>query len=533
MRAVTYISLAAAVLSVVVSSPARIHSVHAQGVVPPTCAGTASASPSPGRYTGSWHSDGDYHFAVFNTDLDLKIIIDGTLDFTVGADGQVSGTASGNVNAPIYHDGIHDVSSGTGTISGIVSGTASTSSSSLVLAAPVIAMQWGTFIAGGYTVPRSITMPNYQFPLSTIDCVSFGGSIAEQNFPVQYVVADGASGLTQAPGIGGATGSWSITDVDSPAFDSLSQNIAGFISTANAALAQDNPITPAEAQSAIVQPLTALLQSIAAHPDLSNCLLRQVNAWISGVAPSLYTRVVQSLGPGDPPAFRQAFDLLRLAQAMQQSCSVADGGAASALSAAETTALDRSIAQRQWAVAAQMEREIELDTSDGSTLATHTFADFSALVRSAVPATDLVDVARMAYAWGDESDARAALAEIHPGTTFTPYRATTAAKKHKKKKEEGGFPDREADANPFTCSHTHAASDGERLDDAESGSRVGERTGQRRSHSDLRLGPGCGGDAVCRRGNRKPTIDILVVVGYGHVDSVRRHRSSRRHRVRW
>src|SRR5437588_12169272 len=86
--------------------PARFVAVRAQTAPLPTCSGAIDSSPMQGRYTGPWHSDADYHFAVFNTDLDLTITIDGTLDVTVMPDGRVSGVARGTVDAPIHPDGI-------------------------------------------------------------------------------------------------------------------------------------------------------------------------------------------------------------------------------------------------------------------------------------------------------------------------------------------------------------------------------------------------------------------------------------------
>src|SRR5438067_13474946 len=102
-------------------SPAPASPVSAQTSLPP-CAASGPVTPMQGHYTGQWHSNAIYHFAVFDTDLILTIVIDGTLDATVSASGRVSGSVTGRVDAPINHDGQQDVSSGYGTISGGLTG---------------------------------------------------------------------------------------------------------------------------------------------------------------------------------------------------------------------------------------------------------------------------------------------------------------------------------------------------------------------------------------------------------------------------
>src|SRR5579872_5080402 len=106
--------------------PAQQQVARAQVVAPPSvgvCAGgPIPSTPMPGHYTGTWHSDGDYKFTAFNTVIDLQVTIDGTLDATVTADGGVTGTVTGHVDAPVTHDGIKDISSGTGTFRANVQG---------------------------------------------------------------------------------------------------------------------------------------------------------------------------------------------------------------------------------------------------------------------------------------------------------------------------------------------------------------------------------------------------------------------------
>ncbi|MDQ2743741.1 MAG: hypothetical protein M3Z66_15805, partial [Chloroflexota bacterium] len=246
----------------------------AQTAVTPSlsCSGESAPYPMAGHYTGPWHSDGEYHFAVFNTDLDLKITIDGTLDAAVDASGRLTGTVSGTVDAPITHDGGKDVSSGSGTISGQLSGVFSPGGALMVLSHPVIDMHWGTFVGGGYTVERFITMPDFQFPVSQSDCISSRGSIAETDFPVMNVTSDGTGGLVQAPGLGAATGRWQLSSDATGRFQSWSQQIDAFTSGANALLAGP-PLSVAAFQQQIENPLQTLVTEIRLQPDVARCLL--------------------------------------------------------------------------------------------------------------------------------------------------------------------------------------------------------------------------------------------------------------------
>src|SRR5947209_6503816 len=177
-------SLCAMVLLVLdVIAPERtIHVAQAQNA-PLPCTAQTTVAPMQGHYTGPWHSDGDYHFITMGYDVELKVTIDGTLDLTVSSDGHVTGTATGKVDAPVYHGGQKDVSSGYGTISGSITGVL-TGGSALVLSHPTIDMHWGTFVGGGYTVERFISMPDYQLSGPSGDCVSASGTIAEDGFPV-------------------------------------------------------------------------------------------------------------------------------------------------------------------------------------------------------------------------------------------------------------------------------------------------------------------------------------------------------------
>lgn len=414
-------------------TPARSTVVVAQTATLSSCSGTENTMPMPGQYTGSWHSNADYHFAVFNTDLDLTITIDGALHVTVTPDGRLSGTATGTVDAPIHHDGIRDVSSGTGTISGLIQGILTPGSSTILLMQPVIAMQWGTFIGGGYTVPRSITMPNYQFPLNTADCVSLHGGISEQNFPTQFVTSDGTGGLTQAPGIGNASGTWDLGHTQTAAFAQLSQQVDAFISTANGVLAETSgPVSTATFTTSVLEPLRSLLGLIHQNPDIARCLLERLSAWVATTVPALRTRVAGIVAPSDPGALRHATDLARFSLLLQLDCTVPDDGTMAVVTTTENGALDRAISVRDWSKTALLARETILSGVDPLVLTQRASTDVHALLSGPLSAADRMDVARVAYAIGDDADARSAISVPTNASAFKSWRAV--AKKHKKRK---------------------------------------------------------------------------------------------------
>src|SRR4051812_34404221 len=95
-------------VAIAVQGATRGTAVPARAQSPPPAAcngGQIAATPMQGHYTGAWHSDAVYQFNAFNTIVNLDVTINGTLDAHVEPDGSVSGTAVGQVDAPIIHDG--------------------------------------------------------------------------------------------------------------------------------------------------------------------------------------------------------------------------------------------------------------------------------------------------------------------------------------------------------------------------------------------------------------------------------------------
>lgn len=408
-----------------------------------SCAATPSTAPMQGHFTGPWHSDGDYHFHVFNTDLDLKIIIDGTIDATVTPDGQISAIAQGKVDAPITHDGQRDVSSGYGTIKGILSGILNAGSATLVLSHPIIDMQWGTFVAGGYTVERFITMPDYQFPISTSGCVTAGGTISESGFPVMNLVADGQGQLTQAPGVGNATGTWTLTSDKAQMFGQLSNEVEGFTAHADAVLGDSaTPLTPSTVQAQILAPLQDLRSRISAEPAVARCLLDRLSAWQARALPPLFRRAILPAGPISVPLLRGAADTLRSAASLNLDCAVPDGGAADALTATGGAMLDRAIAARSWSDTALVLRELLLLGGNGAraSLTSRMNGDLHGLIAGTADTSALLDEARAAYALGDDVDAAAATTRLRPHLAPASHPAPAQHRKRKKKRKPAAGP---------------------------------------------------------------------------------------------
>lgn len=413
--------------------------------IPPTipCNGQALATPMAGQYTGMWQSSADYHFnAAFNTfheDVEIPLTITGTLNLNVTDNGQVTGTASGQVNAPVMENGKKDpTSSGTGTFSGPVTGLISGGSAVLLMQHPGISMEWGLFGGGNNgRIERPITMPDYQLPVSGMDCISGHGTVSEQGFPTQWLVPDGAlnDAPIAVPGVGTATGNWQIENQQSATFHQLSQQVDEFIAAANALLnAPPTTLTPASVQATISRPWQSLVAAIQQHPDLAPCLLERLGAWEQTAVPLLFHQIHVLAASSDLSSLRAGADLLRLVGPLN-TCGIQDS-ASSSLLGGERTLLDRAIAARDWPTMALGARELSLD-GGAADLSAELQTDLHAVITGAA-AGGVLDAGRVAYALGDESDASLALQRA--GVHFyrldsVPWKASKPSKKsHAKKK---------------------------------------------------------------------------------------------------
>jgi len=437
MRRIRHVTLVSLLLLAAALEPRE--TVVAQTAATPSlsCSGESMPSPMAGHYTGPWHSDGEYHFAVFNTDLDLKITIDGTLDATVDASGKLTGTVSGTVDAPITHDDGKDVSSGHGTISGQLSGVFSPGGALMVLSHPVIDMHWGTFVGGGYTVERFITMPDYQFAVNQSDCISSQGAIAETDFPVMNVTSDGTGGLVHAPGLGAATGRWQVSSDAAGSFQSWSQQIDAFISGANALVA-GAPLSAVAFRQQIETPLQTLVTQIRAQPDVARCLLARLGAWEASALAMLYR---QAPGPsgGDLTVLRHSGDALRSAQLLNQDCRLGENGALQRVIVATSGALDRAMGAHNWSDTALLLRESLLLQGNGGrpAIQQEVNSNLHAMLNSPTDQPHELALACLAYALGDDADAASAYHRLLPAAGAESYRSYVEhQRKHKKHKKK-------------------------------------------------------------------------------------------------
>jgi hypothetical protein len=417
----------------------------AQAQTPATlssCSGTFVPSPMQGRYSGTWSSDALYHFQVFNTDLHLEIAIQGSLSAYVGSDGTVTGSATGTVNAPITHDGAQDVSSGYGTISGSVTGKLNPSGALLVLAHPVIDMHWGTFVAGGYTVEKFITMPDYSLAQGSSDCISAGGSISEQNFPVMQIIADGANETTYAPGIGVASGTWNLQSDKSSQFNALSTRVDSFIATSNALLnGISMPLSAGSTNRDIAAPLKSLVAEIQADPDTSRCLLERLAAWEAAAVTKLL-HLNSAPVSSNLSALREAGDLVRSALELDTLCHLASTGVSDAVGSALSDAIDRSVSQRQWAALALLVRESIII---GVSVQTRVAADLHGLLSGSKGSAAMLELARVSYALGDDADSATAAARL---TALAKLGSPLQHRKPQKKKKPTNKPKPTPTATP-------------------------------------------------------------------------------------
>lgn len=410
---------ALALLLVSVLIPHRMQPAVAQSATP-TCSGTALVSPMAGHYTGPWQSTATYTFqTTFSTGpvtVTIPMTIKGTLDVTIDPNGQVSGTATGDVNAPVVHDGQQDISSGTGTIRGRLTGLVTTGTAQIILNAPIIDMFWGLF--GGGTNGRwenHITMPNYTLAVAGFDCVSTLGTLRENGFPPMNLVPDGLPDAPAVvPGVGQAGGSWQLINDDSSTFSTLSMQVDSFITAANA-LIHGPPagLTATAVQSAILAPWHTLLTSINAHPSVARCLLDKLGTWEAQALPLLFAHATALAQSSNFADLRTASDLLAETSTLN-GCTLPDGGATAALSATERADLDTAVRSGTWADMAVLARELLLNGTAPATILSALTIDLHAKIAGGTGTAAVLDAGRVAYALGDDADASAA---THRATT--------------------------------------------------------------------------------------------------------------------
>lgn len=406
-------------------------SARAQVGSPATCSSTVDLAPMQGHYTGPWHSDGDYNFAVFNTNLGLHIIIDGTISADVDASGRVTGSALGIVAAPVNDYGRRDISSGVGTISGPISGVFTGSGSLLVLTHPNIDMHWGTF--GGHAVERNITMPDYTFSVGNTGCVTANGNISETDFPVQNIVMDAVhGGIVQAPGIGSARGTWQLTSDKAARFNDLSAQLDAFQIAADSILANIDTVPADRIDTQLLRPLQTLRAAISADPEVARCLLQRLQAWEQKVLSPLLAHNQQSIGSAELVSVRHVEGELSVVQSLNADCNVFVADVRASITARIHDLLAVDLQARNWPSAALTLREglMLLGSDSRSAWQLQVIAALHVQRTQAVDAVSRRALSRLAYIFGDDQDVQIEPALAPPSTK--PIPKSSKKRKHRK-----------------------------------------------------------------------------------------------------
>ena len=415
-------------------------SARAQVSSPSTCSSTVNLAPMQGHYSGPWHSDGDYNFAVFNTNLRLHIIINGTITADVDATGQVTGTVTGTVTAPVNDYGRRDISSGEGTITGAVSGVFTGSGSLLVLTHPNIDMHWGTF--GGHAVERNITMPDYTFSVGGSGCVTANGAISETDFPVQNVVMDAVHGdIAQAPGIGSATGAWQISSDKAALFHDLSTQLDTFENTADSLLANVDAVSPQQLDAQLLQPFQTLRAGLSADPQVARCLLRRLQAWEERALSPLLAHIQQSTGSADLVSLRHLESELSVAQSLNTDCTVPMAVVRGSITGRIHDLLAVDLQVGNWpGVALDLREGLMLSGSDsGAAWQLQVAAALHVQRTQSMDAVSRLALSRLAYTFGDDQDVQIEPAVAPPSTKSTP-KSSKKRKRHKAKSKPTSNP---------------------------------------------------------------------------------------------
>jgi hypothetical protein len=186
----------------------------------------------------------------------------------------------------------------------------------------------------------------------------------------------------------------------------------------------------------IIQPLDSLEAAIGSDPSVRRCLLERLRAWEASVIPALFSQAQSRADTGDLGTLRQASDLLRAAQALNGDCSLPDGGAGAAVTSRQKALLDSSFAERDWAQAALLMREILLlqGAPAQAALPGWVSGDLHPLLRETTDQQELLTLARIAYAVGDDADSNTASQQLSSHMRpFRPEGKTKPRKKHRKK----------------------------------------------------------------------------------------------------
>ena len=187
--------------------------------------------------------------------------------------------------------------------------------------------------------------------------------------------------------------------------------------------------------ASVLQPLKTLLTTIHQNPDIARCLLERLHAWVAATVPALRLRA-QGLGASsDLTSLRQAFDLFRFSQLVQSECLVPDDATLTGITSSDSSLLDRAVRAHDWATAALWARELILASADSTGPAQRFAGDLHALLQTQLTPADKLDAARVAYALGDDADARATAPSGAHAEALRSLALVAVVKKHKKRKK--------------------------------------------------------------------------------------------------
>jgi hypothetical protein len=176
--------------------------------------------------------------------------------------------------------------------------------------------------------------------------------------------------------------------------------------------------------------LAALEASIRQNPNVARCLLQRLETWEQSVAGTLLARAQLPSADPDLVTIRSDGDLLDAALLVSPDCQVSQEERPALVDAAGAR-LDRAVATRGWSETAQSAREMLLQGGDGERgpASDRLRTDLHTLVPIAGAA---LDAARVAYAVGDDADARALAARA--GSSHISRGVVSKRKKHRRRR---------------------------------------------------------------------------------------------------
>ncbi|MDQ2745564.1 MAG: hypothetical protein M3Z66_25190, partial [Chloroflexota bacterium] len=208
----------------------------------------------------------------------------------------------------------------------------------------------------------------------------------------------------------------------------LSSQVDSLLGQGSALLTGPSPLTYAQINAQLIQPLQQLESTIRGDATVARCLIDRIAAWEVATLPALFQRA--SATPGDLNALRQSSDLLRGAHALNLDCALGDGNAGTAVQAAGDTLLDGAVNANDWAQTVLLWRELALLDGSGATASARITTDLHAQA----PGTASMSLFRAAYVLGDITDAQALYQTLSAPGSHASEMQRHPRHKHKRKR---------------------------------------------------------------------------------------------------